>query len=104
MILILKDGKEIEIFRQTCAFVRFDRYKRSRGSVEWNINPLECIQNESKGFFGISDKWGVGYYDTSGRNEYGALVIDPSQFKMLIPISSVCSIKDTNIWERSKGE
>lgn len=94
MIFLLSDGREIEVFRQTCGY----QYKldwKPTPSVDWNINPIEIVREKKKGMFAICNDTGNGYSFQDGKWVYDVSTIDE-----LIPISSVVSILRPGEWEK----
>jgi hypothetical protein len=95
MILKLIDGREVEIFRQTCG--HYKRLQYNGESTSFNINPIQIVQDKDIGYFAIMESWGdSGYHD----NLRGIYIHTPEKFKELIPISSIVSISKIGEWEK----
>jgi hypothetical protein len=91
MKLNLINGETVEVFRQNCG------YQAGTGcgiSVNWNIRPVDLIYSKASGFFVIGP-WGSGYKRDNCGNSY----YDSSQFEKLIPVSSVVSLEEVDVWE-----
>lgn len=87
MKLTLINGEKIDIMKRNCGYQYFDdRHKswgRSKWSRNWNIDPVEIIENGSKQGFFVIGKW-------------GSIGSDPCE--RLIPIRSVLYIEEIDIW------
>lgn len=93
MKLKLLDGEIVEIFRQTCGY-QYQVTGKNTPTVEWNINPVQIVEDERKGYFVIG-RWGSGGY----QGECGQWVHDPSEYEKMIPVKSVLYIMEPHIWE-----
>lgn len=61
MNLHLIDGSVVKITRLTCCHYTPDQYGRE--SCNWNINPVQIVNNASKGYFAIGEmglRWILG--------------------------------------------
>lgn len=96
MLLHLNDGRTVEVFRQNCGYFYKDRYGGCYPSINWNIDPIQHVHDESRGFFCIAE-WGSPFsYD----NQRGEMVYHPEKIKELIPIKNVSYITEVHKWER----
>lgn len=94
MKLHLINGEVFEIFRQTCGHYQPSRYKET--SCNWNIDPVQLVNDKESGYFAIG-KWGCdGYWD----NDHGVYVRTPEKFDDLIPIRNVLRVSDIGKWEQ----
>jgi len=64
-------------------------------TVEWNIRPVEIVENERKGYFVIGPLGCGGY-----QGKCGEWVYDNSKYEKMIPVKSVLYITEPNVWER----
>lgn len=94
MLLHLKDGRNVEVFRQNCGYYFKNKDISCYPSISWNIDPIEHVNRESKGFFCIAD-WNVFTRDNCGK-----LIYHPENIKELIPVKSVISITEIDKWEK----
>lgn len=94
MLLHLKDGRTVEIFRQNCGYYFHDKYKHLP-DINWNINPVEIVNDEKNGFFCICE-WGNAF----SRDDRGELIYHPENIQELVFVKSVVSITETHKWER----
>ena len=92
MILVLKDGRKIEVNRMNCGFQYKDAFGEHRA---WNASPIDWMSGKyatsgmrlKKSFFvkiGLGH-WGSEAYDYDGVEE-------------MIPLTSVVSIEKPGEW------
>lgn len=94
MQLHLTDGSTTEIFRQTCG--HYVSKRMGQDSCNWNITPLELVNERASGYFAIGE-WGCdGYHDGCGK-----YIRTPEKFEQMIPIDSVVKITEVGKWEKS---
>ena len=97
MILHLKDGTMVQIYRQTCGYYVNKDY-RGEPSCSWNISPMELIEDEAKGFFAIGP-WGC-----DGQWQGSVYVRTPERFQQLIPVRNVSRVSRVGEWEMPETE
>ncbi len=76
MIIVLQNSKEVEINKNNCIYEHREKY--SKNSHERNMDPLQVIQDQRKGFF-VIDNWG-------------------SEEHLMIPVRSVLYVKESHLW------
>lgn len=91
MKLHLIDQTVVEITRLTCANYIPDDY--GQDECNWNINPVQIVNDKRSGFFAVGE-WGCDGY----RDGCGKYIRTIKNFKELIPVDSVVKITDIGVW------
>ena len=93
MILVLINNEKVEVFRQNCGH-QYQTGIIDRPTVEWNIDPIQIINDNKTGFI-IIGEWGSGHIQ-----KHGIFYYDNSKFTRMIPVKNVLYIEKPSEWER----